>query len=353
MSLSQTERTSMRRIHVPFLMITLTLIIAGCAKPPAAATPGTGPEVRQVSMRLQWFAQYQFAGYIVAKVKGYYQEAGLDVTLNPGGPDLVPLPLVASGKDTFGSTGADTILTSREQDIDVVALSTWFQTSPVAFMVHSDSNIHGPQDFPGHTIGMFYGDNVETEYLALLAATGVSREAITEIPGDFSLAPFLQRRADIWPVYATDQPNTARREGATISLIVARDYGVQLMGDVLFTSATFARENPNTVRAFVSATLRGWAYAISNPKETVDLIVAYNPDLNKDQLTFEANETIKLITYGMGKLCPGYNNLAVWESEAKLLKDLAILKAPATLDAALDNTYVSQYYTDKGVNCVE
>ncbi len=342
----------MRRIHLLLLMITLTLTIVGCTKPSATATQGT-PEVRQISMRLQWFPQYQFAGYIVAKLKGYYQEVGLDVTLNPGGPDLVPLPLVASGKDTFGSTGADTILTSREQDIDVIALATWFQTSPVAFMVHSDSNIQGPQDFPGHTIGMFYGDNVETEYLALLAATGVDRKGITEIPGDFSLAPFLQRRADIWPVYATDQPNTARREGANIRLIFARDYGVQLMGDVLFTSATFARENPNTVHAFVSATLRGWAYAISNPRETVDLIVAYNPDLSKDQLTFEANETIKLITYGTGKPCPGYNSRVAWESEAKLLKDLAILASRVNLDTILDNSSVSQYYAGKGVNCGE
>jgi ABC-type nitrate/sulfonate/bicarbonate transport system substrate-binding protein len=179
----------------------------------------------------------------------------------------------------------------------------------------------------------------------------VSREAITEIPGDFSLAPFLERRADIWPVYATDQPNTARREGADISLIFARDYGVQLMGDVLFTSTKFASENPNTVRAFVGATLRGWEYAISNPQETVDLIAAYNPDLAKDQLTFEAEETIKLLTYGSGKTCPGYNDPTVWGSEAVLLKNLAILKSPANLDTALNSTYVDEYYKGKGVSC--
>ncbi|MBX0327239.1 ABC transporter substrate-binding protein [Oscillochloris sp. ZM17-4] len=339
----------MRQIYTPVLMLTLAAIVAGCAPAPSAG--GAGPELRQVSMRLQWFPQYQFAGYIVAKVKGYYEQAGLDVTLNPGGPDLVSLPLVATGKDTFGSTGADTVLTAREQDIDVVALATWFQASPVTFMVHSDSGIIGPQDFPGHTVGMFYGDNVETEYLALLAATGVERAAITEIPGDFSLAPFLERRADIWPVYATDQPNTARREGANISLIFARDYGVQLMGDVLFTSAAFAKQNPNTVRAFVEATLRGWQDAIDNPAETVDLIAAYNPDLEKGQLSFEAEETIKLITYGAGKACPGSSDPAAWEAEAMTLRNLAILAKPADLTAAVDNQYVAGYYQGKGVAC--
>ncbi|NNJ09742.1 ABC transporter substrate-binding protein [Chloroflexales bacterium ZM16-3] len=341
----------MHRTHIPLLIIILATAIAGCAPAPAPAESSAGPELRQVSMRLQWFPQYQFAGYIVAKVKGYYEQAGLDVTLNPGGPDLVPLPLVATGKDTFGSTGADTVLSAREQDINVVALATWFQASPVAFMVHSDSGITGPQDFPGHTVGMFYGDNVETEYRAMLAATGIDRTTINEIPGDFSLAPFLEHRADIWPIYATDQPNTARREGARISLIFARDYGVQLMGDVLFTSETFARENPDTVRAFVEATLHGWQDAINNPRETVDLIAAYNPDLDKGQLTFEAEETIKLISYGAGKTCPGYSDLTVWESEAATLKSLAILTRPADLDTSVDNQYVEKYYQEKGVVC--
>ncbi len=343
----------MRMLRLLVLMAAVTLV--GCAQSPTSSpTPASSePETRQVSMRLQWFAQYQFAGYIVAKEKGYYSEAGLDVTLNPGGPDLVPLPLVATGRDTFGSTGADTILTAREQDIDVVALATWFQASPVAFMVHSDSDIHTPQDFPGHTVGMFYGDNVETEYRALLAATRVDRAGITEIPGDYSLAPFLERRADVWPVYATDQPNIARREGAEVRLILARDYGVQLMGDVLFTTAEFARNNPNTVRAFVQATLRGWQEAIAHPEETVALVARYNPDLDPAQLSFEARETITLMTYGPGATCPGYSDPSLWAAEASQLQALGLLTHSPDLESAIFNQPVREYYESQGVRCGE
>jgi NitT/TauT family transport system substrate-binding protein len=335
----------MRRISI-LLLITL---LAACAAAPAA--DADGPEVRQVSMRLQWFPQFQFAGYIVAEVKGYYEEAGLDVTINPGGPDLVSLPLVAAGGDTFGSTGADTVLIAREQGIPVTALATWFQASPVAFMVHSDSGIAGPQDFPGRTVGMFYGDNVETEYRALLAATGVDRASVNEIPGDFSLAPFLERRADVWPVYATDQPNLARREGAEIGLILARDYGVQLMGDVLFTTEAFARENPRTVRAFVEATLRGWEFAVANPDEAVELILAYNPELDREQLAFEAAETIKLLRYGPGARCLGLSDPELWAAEAALLQELAILSGPPNLAAAVQGEAVREHYAGRGVSC--
>lgn len=339
----------MRRHTLLPVLVILGLSIAACGQPTRPASEG--PEQRTVSMRLQWFPQWQFAGYIVAKAKGYYEQAGLDVTINPGGPDLVALPLVAQGSDTFGSTGADTVLIAHDQDIQVVALATWFQTSPVAFMVHSDSGIQSPQDFPGHSIGMFYGDNVETEYRALLAATGVDRGSLTEVPGDVSIAPFLERRVDIWPVYATDQPNTARREGASINLIVARDYGVQLLGDVLFTTAKFARENPQTVRAFVEATLRGWADAVADPQAAIDMVMAANPELDRDQLTFEAEETIKLLRYGVGEHCLGFNDAEVWKAETALLAELGILKTQPDLETAVQNTFVADYYQRQGVTC--
>jgi NitT/TauT family transport system substrate-binding protein len=338
---------------IPLLLI--ALLAAACAAPasppPAPAAPDDGPELRTVSMRLQWFPQWQFAGYIVALLKGYYEEAGLEVTLGPGGPDLVPLPLVATGADSFGSTGADTVLIAREQGIEVVALATWFQASPVAFMVHADSGISGPQDFPGRRVGMFYGDNVETEYLAMLEAAGVDRAAITEIPGDYSIAPFLERRVDVWPVYATDQPNTARVAGTEIGLIVARDYGVQLMGDVLFTTERFARENPRTVRAFVAATLRGWEDAIANPDEAVELILTYNPELDRDQLTFEAAETIKLLRYGAGERCLGYSDPAAWAAQAALMQELGLLSAPPDLAAALQGEALLAAHAAAGRQC--
>ncbi len=350
-----------RRLSFVFCLLSIMLllgILAACGRsalPGNAELSGTAaadqPEVRAVSMRLQWFPQYQFAGYIVAKVKGYYDEVGLDVTLNPGSPDFVPLPLVASGSDTFGSAGADTILLSRERDIPVVALATWFQTSPVAFMVHSDAGISSPDDFVDRTVAVFYGDNVETEYLALLSATNVDRSRINEVPGDFNLEPFLSRRVDVWPVYATDQPFLARREGANVDLIVARDYGVNLLGDVLFTTEAFVRQNPRTTQAFVSATLRGWQDALNNPEEAVELVAAYNQQLSLDHLAFEADETITLLRYGAGATCPGWNDQQAWDTEQQLLLELGLLDTPVSLDNALTNQFVADYYQQQGIDC--
>ncbi|NJP04410.1 MAG: ABC transporter substrate-binding protein [Chloroflexaceae bacterium] len=335
-----------------------------CSSPPPASEsvsdsvgtlsiPNEVPEIRTVSMRLQWIPQYQFAGYIVAKVKGYYEEAGLDVTINIGSPDFVPLPLVASGADTFGSTGADTILLARTRGIDVVALATLFQTSPVGFMVHSDAGIQTPQDFVGKHVAVSYGDNVETEYRALLAATDVNREQINEVPFQVNLAPFLNRRVDVWPVYITDQPNLARQQGATVDLILARDYGVMLMGDVLFTTADFAQQNPNTTRAFVTATLRGWHDALTDVEGTVAIVADYNPQLHIEHLRYEATETIKLIQSGAGATCPGWNDDTAWNSEQDILIELGLLEQPVPLQEAIKHDFVAAYYESQGISCTE
>ncbi len=343
-----------------WLLIGLTLLLligsAGCgaAQPEPASDLSVAadqPEVRTISMRLQWFPQYQFAGYIVALVKGYYEEAGLDVTLHPGSPDFVPLPLVASGADTFGSTGADTIFLAREQDIPVVALATWFQTSPVGFMVHSDAGIKGPQDFEGRTVAVFYGDNVETEYRALLAAANVDRARINEVPGTFNIEPFLSRRIDVWPVYITDQPFLARAQGAEVDLILVRDYGANLMGDVLFTTEDFVTRNPITTQAFVSATLRGWDFAINNLEETVALIAEYNQELTREHLLFEGTETIQLLQYGAGATCPGWNDRAAWQAQQALLTDLGLLTTSIPLEEALRSEFTAAYYHEQGIEC--
>lgn len=340
------------------LLLGLLLLGAACAGAPAAApvveegAAASGElELTDVSMRFQWIAQWQFAGYIVAEVKGYYDEVGLNVTLNGGGPDFPVKQLVASGADDFGTAWVDSMYLSQQQDIPLKALATLFQTSPSAYMVHADSGIAGVEDFPGKTVAMYYGGGVETEYRAMLLQAGVDRDEMQEVPGQFSLEPFIQRRIDVLPVYATDQPNVARKQGVDFELILPRDYGVVIMGDVLFATSEFIEQHPNTVQAFVSASLRGWQWAIENPEESVELIAAYNQELDPEQLAFEAEKTIELLTYRVGRECVGWNDPAAWAAEQELLLELDILEEPVAMDAVATNRFVDVYYQAQGIDC--
>ncbi len=316
------------------------------------AEEATGePEVTDVSIRFSWVPQYQFAGYIVAEVNGYYDEVGLDVTLNGGGPEFPEVQMVAGGSDTFGTSWPDTIMIAHENDIDLVTLATFYQTSPSAYMVHADSGIEGVEDFVGKTVGVFYGGGLETEYRGMLAAEGIDASEISEVPGEYHLEPFISRRVDVWPVYATNEPNVARREGLEIDLIYARDHGVTMIGDALFTTEEFATNNPNTTRAFVEATLRGWNWAAENPEAAVELLEEYNSDLDHEQLTFEATEGYKLLTYGAGATCIGWNDATAWEAAQEMLVELGIIEEAMPLEAVMDNSYVADYYESQGVSC--
>jgi ABC-type nitrate/sulfonate/bicarbonate transport system substrate-binding protein len=185
----------------------------------------------------------------------------------------------------------------------------------------------------------------------MLAANQIDRSQITEVPFEFSLEPFLSRRVDVWPIYATDQPNVARKQGADVRVIVARDFGVTILGDGLYTTEAFVARNPNTTQAFIDATLKGWEYALANLDETLKIIADYNKELTVDQLTFEAQETNKLLRYGAGAKCIGWNDRALWETQQKMMLDLKILKAPVHLDTAINNTFVANSFQRKGITC--
>jgi ABC-type nitrate/sulfonate/bicarbonate transport system substrate-binding protein len=167
----------------------------------------------------------------------------------------------------------------------------------------------------------------------------------------FSLEPFLQRRIDVLPGYTTDQPRKLREQGADIRQIRARDYGVVMMGDVLFATNEFIEQHPNTVQAFVSASLRGWEWAINNPAESVELVANYNQELDEAQLAFEAEESIKLITYGAGERCIGWNDRAAWETEEQMLLELERLETPVPFEEVATNRFVEAYYAAQGVDC--
>src|SRR6202140_5694408 len=107
-----------------------------------------------VTVRLKWLNQAQFAGYYVAKDKGYYEAAGLDVSIQPGGSDFPAIQMVAGGNEQFGVTGADQILIARSKGVPVVALAVIYRESPFVLVALKKSGVKTPADFAGKTVGV-------------------------------------------------------------------------------------------------------------------------------------------------------------------------------------------------------
>ena len=133
----------------------------------------------KVTLQLKWVTQAQFAGYFVAKDKGFYKEEGLDVMIKPGGPDVAPPQVIAGG-------GADVIidwmpsaLASREKGLPLVNIAQPFKRSGMMLTCRKDSGVKTPSDFPGRTLGVwFYGN--EYPFLSWMSQLGVPTDGSSQ-----------------------------------------------------------------------------------------------------------------------------------------------------------------------------
>ncbi|ROR10117.1 ABC transporter substrate-binding protein [Erwinia sp. JUb26] len=303
----------------------------------------------KVSVRLKWLAQAQFAGFYVAKEKGFYAQQGLDVTINPGGPNINVETLVASGADTFGLAGGmESVLAAREKGLPIVALAMSQQRTPFVFVTYADSGINSFKDFKGKKVSVWF-TGVQYPLLASLGAAGLKKEDITLLPQSVSLNPFIDKQVDVATVTLYNEYNTLKEKGVTnLKLISPDDVGVTTQQDALITSKSMVEKKPQQVQAFVNATLEGWQYALTHREETIDILMKTNPSLDRKHQVAMLDSVASLM-YPPGS--PGLGNVDMPKAEKmmKLLVEYGALKQPVdvnqTFDLSFWNNVPTQYKT--------
>ena len=130
-------------------MMKKLVVATGVACGLALATSANAAD--KVTIQLKWVTQAQFAGYYVAKAKGFYKDAGLDVTINPGGPDIAPPQVIAGGGADVVVDWMPSALASREKGVPLVNISQTFKKSGLELTCRADTGIKTPADFKGKT----------------------------------------------------------------------------------------------------------------------------------------------------------------------------------------------------------
>lgn len=279
-------------------------------------------ESEKVSIRLQWVHQAQFAGYYYADKAGYYKNEDINVTLMPGGINAAAIPLVASGSDQFGVTGADQIILAREKGIPVVAIATIYRKSPFVLFSLKDSNITTPKQFIGKKIGFLLGS--EPVYRTLLKNAGVNSRELEEVPVTYDITPFLTKKIDVMPGYAINEVITAEEQGYTLNLIWPSDYGINFYADTLFTTEEMIKNRPDIVRKVVKATIKGWEEALENPEQAVTYTLQYSDKLTREHEMKMMNASIPLVKPDNNPV--GSMDRAVWVSMQDLLLEQGVMK---------------------------
>jgi NitT/TauT family transport system substrate-binding protein len=234
-----------------------------------------------VTIQLKWVTQAQFAGYYVAKDKGFYEEAGLDVTIKAGGPDIAPPQVIAGG-------GADVIvdwmpsaLASREKGVPLVNIAQPFKRSGMMLTCLKETGITKPDDFKGKTLGVWFFGN-EYPFLSWMATLGIpttgGADGVTVLKQGFNVDPLIQKQAacistmtynEYWQVIDAGIPED--------QLVVFKyeDQGVATLEDGLYVLEDNLKDPAfvEKMAKFVKASMKGWEYARANQEEAAKIVL--------------------------------------------------------------------------------
>jgi NitT/TauT family transport system substrate-binding protein len=310
-----------------------TLLAAGIL----AIGIGSAQAADPLTLQLKWVTQAQFAGYYVAQDRGFYEEAGLDVTINPGGPDIAPPQVIAGG-------GADVIvdwmpsaLASREKGVPLVNVAQPFKRSGMMLTCRKDTGITKPEDFRGKTLGVwFYGN--EYPFLAWMAKLGIptdgSPEGVKVLKQGFNVDPLLQKQADCISTMTYNeywQVIDAGIKPEDLVVFKYEDQGVATLEDGLYVMESNLQDPAfvDKMARFVAASMKGWAWTRENPEEAAAIVL-------ENDTTGAQTEKHQVRMMGeINKLTKGSNGvlaLADYERTVEILlsggSDPVITKAP-------------------------
>ena len=267
-----------------------------------------------ITLQLKWVTQAQFAGYYAAKAQGYYDDAGLNVTIQPGGPDIAPPQVIAGG-------GADVIidwmpsaLASREKGVPLVNIAQPFQRSGMMLTCREETGIEEPQDLRGHTLGVWFFGN-EYPFLAWMSKLGIptdgSENGVEVLKQGFNVDPLLQEQAACISTMTYNEYWQVIDAGLSPDDLVVfkyEDQGVATLEDGLYVMEE-RLEDPafvDTMARFVDASMKGWTWAREN-QEAAAMIVLENDatgaQTEKHQIRM-MGEVAKLLGEGEGVLDP-------------------------------------------------
>jgi NitT/TauT family transport system substrate-binding protein len=245
---------------------------------------GAAQAADDLTLQLKWVTQAQFAGYYVALENGFYSDEDLDVTIKPGGPDIAPTQVIAGGGADVMIDWMPSALAAREKGLPIVNIAQPFKSSGMMLTCLKDSGIASPDDFPGHTLGVWFFGN-EYPFLSWMSQLGIptdgSEGGVTVLKQGFNVDPLLQKQADCISTMTYNEYWQVIDAGITPDQLVTfkyEDQGVATLEDGLYVleeKLADPAEVDKLVR-FVRASMKGWKWAEENPDEAAMIVLDYD-----------------------------------------------------------------------------
>lgn len=337
-------------------VVVLALLVAGCggdeeedeAGGTTAAETTEPQELTDVTLQLKWVTQGQFAGYYAALEQGYYEDEGLNVTIRPGGPDIVPEQVVLGGQAEFGINWLDNTLATRDQGGTIVNIAQVFARSGMTELTWADSGLEEITDLRGKKVGVWLGGN-EHKLFAALTKNGIDPQKDAEIVAQpFDMNLFLNREVDaaaamtyneLAQVLESKNPDSGELYTLDdLNVFKMSDLGTGALEDGIFVTEEWIADeaNQDVATRFLKASFKGWIYCRDNPDDCTQYVLDAGPTLGEGHQRWMVNEINKLIWPNETGI--GVMSEADYATTAQIAQDYGIVKNDPG-----DGVYTTEY----------
>ncbi len=262
-------------------LLPIVLLTLGCSP----SSP-VGSDV--ASIQLNWKAESEHGGLYQAQADRLYADAGVQVTIRPGGINAPIGPELELDRCQFAMANADDVVLLRDKGVDIVAVLAAMQNHPRCIMARADSGIDSLQDLAGTTF-----QHGPRPYVDFMQSLGLLDD-VKQVPYQGSVAPLVADPQVIIQGYSFSEPLLAAEQGVQVRTMMVSDLGFNPYSSVLVTTGKLIRENPKLVQSVVSATREGWRHYLTDPAKGNAAILADNQQMTAQTLARGMDELRKL-----------------------------------------------------------
>lgn len=318
------------------IMLGMAIALSACASPQPANEAG---QVTRIRLPMGYIPNIQYAPFYVAVEKGYFREAGFEIEFDYKF-ETDGVALVGAGELPFAVASGEQILLARAKGLPVTYVAAWYQEYPVSVVAKSEAGILVPQDLKGKKIGLpgLFGANY-IGLRALLNAGELTEEDVTLDAVGFNQVELMASgQQDIIVGYAANEPIQLRAQGIAVTEVRVADYA-QLAANGLLASEKVIADDPELVRAFVGAFLKGLQDTIANPDEAFQLSESHIPNFSEMDAGVQKQILVTSIEQWRADRL-GSSDPQAWENMQTVLLDMGLLTEELDLSKAFTNKFV-------------
>ena len=318
------------------LMLGLSLVLSACG---SSQVTDDSAALTHIRLPMGYIANIQYTPFYAAIEKGYFKDAGIEIEFDYSF-ETDGVKLVGAGELPFAVVSGEQVLLARAQDVPVTYVAAWYQQFPISVVAKADAGISKVEDLKGKTIGLpgLFGANY-VGLRALLFSAGLTEADVTLEEIGFNQVELMAAgQQNIVVGYAANEPIQLKAQGMDVTELRVSDH-VLLASNGILASEKIIQENPELVKSFVAAFLKGLQFTIDNPDEAYGLSAAYIPNFtNLDETVQKEILRTSIEQWQADRL--GYSDPKAWENMQTVLLEMKLIPDKLDLSQAFTNEFV-------------